>query len=228
MRKMRKKDPGHDPVLRRIVRALREYGAERIIPFGSRARGDALPDSDYDVIVIRRTDRDFTQRLRDVVPYILRAGVRMDVIVYTPEEWEVVREGPFGETVLREGRVLYEKEGHARVRGSHHDRPEPGGGFSHRMASQNASTASTSSAPTGMTAATIRPRRAMKSGSRRVRTRRRCSAKRRRNSPTPATSALREPEPSRARRISCRRLQGSCRSLSHPRTVSYGMPSMRA
>ena len=135
------------------------------------------PDSDYDVIVIRATDRDFTQRLRDVVPYILRAGVRMDVIVYTPEEWEVVQAGPFGETVLREGRVLYEKEGHARVRGSHHDRPEPGGGFSHRMASQNASTASTSSAPTGMTAATMRPRRAMKSGSRRVRTRRRCSAK---------------------------------------------------
>jgi len=135
---MRKKDPGRDPVLRRIVRALREYGAERIILFGSRARGDALPDSDYDVIVIRRTDRDFTQRLRDVVPYILRAGVRMDVIVYTPEEWEVVREGPFGETVLREGRVLYpgsrrspkdfggdpEADG-----GSHHDRPGPG---SHR------------------------------------------------------------------------------------------------
>jgi predicted nucleotidyltransferase len=180
---MRKKDPGRDPVLRRIVRALLEYGAERIILFGSRARGDALPDSD-----IRRTDRNFTQRLRDVVPYILRAGVRMDVIVYTPEEWEVVREGPFGETVLRE-------DG-----GSHHDRPEPGGGFSHRTASQNASTASTSSAPTGMTAATMRPRRAMKSGSRRGRARPRCSAKRRRNSPTPATSALRGPEPSRARR----------------------------
>jgi len=72
-------------------------------------RGEMLyPDSDYDVIVIRATDRDFTQRLRDVVPYILRAGVRMDVIVYTPEEWEVVQAGPFGETVLREGRVLYE------------------------------------------------------------------------------------------------------------------------
>jgi predicted nucleotidyltransferase len=103
-----KKDPRRDPALRRIVRALREYGAERIILFGSRARGDALPDSDYDIIVIRATDRDFTQRLRDVVPYILRAGVRMDVIVYTPEEWEVVQAGPFGETVLREGRVLYE------------------------------------------------------------------------------------------------------------------------
>jgi hypothetical protein len=80
------------------------------------------------VIVIRRTDRGFTQRLRDVVPYILRAGVRMDVIVYTPEEWEVVREGPFGETVLREGRVLYEAGG-----GSHHGRPGPGGGFGHRV-----------------------------------------------------------------------------------------------
>jgi hypothetical protein len=47
----------------------------------------------------------------------------MDVIVYTPEEWEVVREGPFGETVLREGRVLYEAGRGIRPRGSHRRRP---------------------------------------------------------------------------------------------------------
>ena len=58
-----KKDPRRDPVLRRIVRALREYGAERIILFGSRARGDALPDSD-----IRQTDRCSVQVARPHLP----------------------------------------------------------------------------------------------------------------------------------------------------------------
>ncbi|MEJ0020846.1 MAG: nucleotidyltransferase domain-containing protein [Acetobacteraceae bacterium] len=43
-----------DPVLRRFRRALDEaYGSriERVVLFGSRARGNAHPDSDYDVAV---------------------------------------------------------------------------------------------------------------------------------------------------------------------------------
>ncbi len=46
--------PTDDPVLARFQRALREtYGTriDRVVLFGSRARGDALPDSDHDVAV---------------------------------------------------------------------------------------------------------------------------------------------------------------------------------
>lgn len=46
-----------DPILERFRASLREiYGnrLERVVLFGSRARGDARPDSDYDVAVFLR------------------------------------------------------------------------------------------------------------------------------------------------------------------------------
>lgn len=46
-----------DPVARRFAQAVREvYGerVERIVLFGSRARGDHRPDSDYDIAVFIR------------------------------------------------------------------------------------------------------------------------------------------------------------------------------
>lgn len=60
-----------DPALDRIVRLLQRYEPERIILFGSRARGDADEHSDYDLIVIKRTSRPFLERLRDMVPYLV-------------------------------------------------------------------------------------------------------------------------------------------------------------
>lgn len=47
-----------DPVLMRFRAALNEIygsGIERVVLFGSRARGDARPDSDYDIAVFLKS-----------------------------------------------------------------------------------------------------------------------------------------------------------------------------
>jgi predicted nucleotidyltransferase len=49
--------PANNPILKRFRTALDEtYGdrIDRVVLFGSRARGDARPDSDYDVAVFLR------------------------------------------------------------------------------------------------------------------------------------------------------------------------------
>ncbi len=55
---MRTMNPADDPVLIRFLRALDAiYGdqLDRVVLFGSRARGDARADSDYDVAVFLKS-----------------------------------------------------------------------------------------------------------------------------------------------------------------------------
>src|SRR5580704_7509397 len=79
----------NDPVLARFRRALDEmYGdqLERVVLFGSRARGDARPDSDYDVAVFlkalpdRWAELDRLARLR--VEMIDETGAFFDAKPY--------------------------------------------------------------------------------------------------------------------------------------------------
>jgi uncharacterized protein len=56
--------PPSDPVLQRFRAALNEiYGdrVERVVLFGSRARGDAKPDSDYDIAVFLKDPASFSE-----------------------------------------------------------------------------------------------------------------------------------------------------------------------
>jgi predicted nucleotidyltransferase len=85
-----------------------EYGpVEKIILFGSQARGDADEYSDLDLIIIKNTDKRFIQRLSEV-PLL---PVHADVFVYTPAEFKTMRdnENPFIMSALENAKVIYEK-----------------------------------------------------------------------------------------------------------------------
>jgi uncharacterized protein len=60
---MESEKPPNDPVLTRFRASVTEiYGdrVERVVLFGSRARGDAKPDSDYDIAVFLKDAGTFT------------------------------------------------------------------------------------------------------------------------------------------------------------------------
>ena len=80
----------------------------QIILFGSQARGDAGPHSDYDVVVVR--DRR-TRELRNAV--LDSGGGLLDThdelcaaLVYDADEWEWERRSPLGWNVERDGILL--------------------------------------------------------------------------------------------------------------------------
>ncbi len=99
-----------DPRLDQIVRQLRTYDPERIILFGSAARGERDPFSDIDLVIIKRTRRRFLDRIKDVLA-ILKPTYAIDILVYTPNDFGSMQRGanPFVEHLLRDGVVLYEK-----------------------------------------------------------------------------------------------------------------------
>jgi uncharacterized protein len=99
-------------LIERVLNSLMAYEPEKIILFGSAARGDTDEYSDIDLIVVKKTDQRFIQRLVEVMAFVPRdVTVNVDALVYTPDELNaMIEEGrPFIEQALKEGIVLYEK-----------------------------------------------------------------------------------------------------------------------
>jgi predicted nucleotidyltransferase len=94
-----------------VLERIKLYAPERVILFGSWARGEQDEYSDLDLVIIKNTDKRFLERLIEVSEIIGSDIDKVDVLVYTPEEWERMVEwgNPFAEEVLKQGRVIYEK-----------------------------------------------------------------------------------------------------------------------
>jgi predicted nucleotidyltransferase len=78
--------------------------------FGSHARGEADPHSDIDIIIVAPTDRPAVDRFLDYLPAIAHADVGVDMLVYTPEEFDALRhQRLFLVHVMEEARCVYER-----------------------------------------------------------------------------------------------------------------------
>lgn len=102
--------PATDPLSTVVRRLVQSLSPERIYLFGSRARGEAAEDSDYDLLVVVAQSRE-PRYVRAQAAYraLAGVGVPVDVLALTREEFEQELPVPASlpATVAREGRLLY-------------------------------------------------------------------------------------------------------------------------
>ncbi|MCS7094157.1 MAG: nucleotidyltransferase domain-containing protein [Candidatus Aenigmarchaeota archaeon] len=94
--------------IREFLDKLKNIEPELVILFGSRARGDYLKSSDYDLIIVSKhfSNLDFRERIIKIYE-LLDDPTNLDVLCYTPEEFEEKRkEIGIVRKALEEGIIL--------------------------------------------------------------------------------------------------------------------------
>jgi uncharacterized protein len=96
--------------IKKAVRGLAiKNNADLAIIFGSYARGTNTRHSDLDVFFVENTKKPFLKRLDtyfDPLSEMMKGGV--DVFVYTPREFEKIKNKPFIKRAVEEGEVVFE------------------------------------------------------------------------------------------------------------------------
>jgi predicted nucleotidyltransferase len=95
-----------DEIIRRIVEVAQP---EKIILFGSAARGEMGPHSDVDLLIIKG-GADALDLMGQIYRNLHGVGAAVDAIVVTPEDVERYKESHalVIKPALREGKVVYE------------------------------------------------------------------------------------------------------------------------
>lgn len=97
-----------EDVVRRIVTCAQP---EKIILFGSHARGDAGPDSDLDLLVVARASGSSRLQALAMERSLIGVDLPVDLVVVTPQDLERDRDRPgtLIRPALQEGETLYER-----------------------------------------------------------------------------------------------------------------------
>ena len=89
--------------IKRIVKVIKKYNPEKIILFGSRARGDNKKISDIDIAVDMDISFREQRKLKEEVDNV--SGLYSVDLIFLPKIDE-----NFRNKILKEGKILYEKK----------------------------------------------------------------------------------------------------------------------
>ncbi len=108
---VKKNDMVNRSLIRKYARTVgREFRPQRVVLFGSYARGKATEDSDVDILIIM--DHDKPRNVDQAIAIRLKADTPfpMDLLVKRPAEVaeRLAMNDTFIRSILEEGEVLYE------------------------------------------------------------------------------------------------------------------------
>ena len=93
--------------LESIQEVLPMLGVEKVILTGDMAAGDYSPDTRIELVVVHQTEHTFGRRA-DFFSYHLGSSVEIDTLVYTPEEFETLKDSlPALRRACKEGREIF-------------------------------------------------------------------------------------------------------------------------
>ena len=95
-----------------LAPVFRRHAVRRALLFGSVARGEASRHSDVDLVLVQNTDKRFLDRYTPILRELNSAlpGHPVEPLIYTPEEFERMRETTFLMGVMAEGITIYESD----------------------------------------------------------------------------------------------------------------------
>jgi predicted nucleotidyltransferase len=94
-----------------VDRIASRFDPERIILFGSLARGQGGPDSDADLLIVMPVAGSRRQQAVQIDLALEGIAIPIDLVVVTPEDVDKDRDtiGSIIGEAVREGKVLYER-----------------------------------------------------------------------------------------------------------------------
>jgi len=103
-------NPDIEKEIRNITsQILEKYKPEKVILFGSAAKGEMSADSDADFLIIKKDTPHYgADRIKELSRLINR-NIPVDFLVYRPNEFEkrLSMGDPFLKLIIEEGKVLY-------------------------------------------------------------------------------------------------------------------------
>ena len=115
---MGKRKSKHSKQIQEMVdRIVKQFDPEKIILFGSHARGDAGPDSDVDLLVVMPVAGSKRDKMVEIGVALHDIPLPKDIIVTTPEDFEWRKEivGTIERPAVQEGKVLYARTEHGAI-----------------------------------------------------------------------------------------------------------------
>ncbi len=96
-------------VTEQILEKIKSYEPKKVILFGSQAYGTPNKDSDYDIAIIKETNKSYRERLIEVRS-LVRMTTPIDFFVFNQDEIDkYINNNPMIHEIMTKGKVLYEQ-----------------------------------------------------------------------------------------------------------------------